>query len=111
MIRSDFEPGWIAHRIVIEQASATPDGAGGAILAWSPLATLWAAVEPVKAERLAGGDRLSARITHRVTIRWRGEVTAGMRIRHRGRLLAIESVVDPDERRRYLSIEAREETP
>jgi len=33
-----------------------------------------------------------------------------MRIRHRGRRLAIETVADPDERRRFLLIEAKEET-
>ena len=107
----DFEPGWIAHRIVIEEPAVLPDGAGGEMRTFLPLATVWAAVTPVRAEAVTEGDRLGGRITHRVTIRWRADVTGGMRIRHRGRILAIDTVVDPDERRRYLQIAAREETP
>lgn len=110
-MRPEFEPGWIAHRITIEQPQATADGAGGATIAFTPLATVWAAVEPVAAKSETGGDRLGSRITHRITIRHRGDIAAGMRIRHRGRLLAIETVIDPDERRRFLLIEASEETP
>lgn len=110
-MRPDFEPGWIAHRISIERAETVPDGAGGSTATWSVLATVWAAVEPVAARGDTGGDRLGSRVTHRVTIRHRGDVAAGMRIRHRGRLLTIETVVDPDERRRFLLIEASEEKP
>ena len=109
-MRPEFEPGWIAHRIVIEQPTAMADGSGGAIVAFAPLATVWAAVEPVRAAATTDGDRLGAAITHRVTIRWRDDIAAGMRIRHRGRRLAIETVADPDERRRFLLIEAKEET-
>lgn len=108
-MRPEFEPGWIAHRIVIEQPTSTPDGSGGAIVAFATLATVWAAVEPVRAAATADADRLGAAITHRVTIRWRDDVVPGMRIRHRGRKLAVETVTDPDERRRFLLIEAREE--
>ncbi len=70
----------------------------------------FSAVEPVRATATTDGDRLGAAITHRVTIRWRDDIAAGMRIRHRGRRLAIETVADPDERRRFLLIEAKEET-
>ncbi|HWJ72113.1 MAG TPA: phage head closure protein [Kaistia sp.] len=110
-MRGEFEPGWIAHRITIEQAAQSADGAGGSIASWSPLAAVWAAIEPVRAVGDTGSDRLGSAITHRVTIRHRTDVMAGMRIRHRGRLLAINTVTDPDERRRFLLIEAREETP
>ncbi len=110
-MKGEFEPGWIAHRILIEQPVVTPDEAGGGSIAWSPLATVWAAIEPVRAVVDTAADRIGSAITHRVTIRHRSDVAAGMRIRHRGRLLAIATVVDPDERRRFLLIEAREETP
>ncbi|SHE61871.1 phage head-tail adaptor, putative, SPP1 family [Kaistia soli DSM 19436] len=108
-MRPEFEPGWIAHRIIIEQPARTADDAGGSVTTWSMLAAVWAAIEPVRAAVDTGSDRLGSVITHRVTIRHRDDVVAGMRIRHRGRLLAIDTVTDPDERRRFLLIEAREE--
>lgn len=106
----DFQPGWIAHRILIEAPVMTPDGFGGAALSFQPLVSVWAAVTPLRAEALTDADRTSGRITHRLTIRWRDDIKGGMRVRHRQRLFAIDTVVDPDERGRYLVIAAREET-
>jgi SPP1 family predicted phage head-tail adaptor len=108
-VRPDFDPGWIAHRVAIERPVATADGAGGATIAWAALATVWAAIEPLAAVETANSDRLATRITHRVTIRFRADIDGGMRIRHRGRLLRIASLRDPDERRRFLVLDAVEE--
>ncbi len=110
-MRPEFEPGWIAHRIVIERPVAVDDGTGGSRIAFTMLATVWAAIEPVRTAVDPASDRIGSAITHRVTIRYREDVAAGLRIRHRGRLLQVETVIDPDERRRFLLIEAREEKP
>lgn len=109
-VKPVFEPGWITHRIVIERPTATAHGSG-VIVTFSPFAIVWAAVELVPIAKMVDAACQGAPlITHRITIRWRDDVTAGMRIRHRGRMFAIETVADPDERRRFLLIEAREET-
>jgi len=108
-VREDFDPGWIAHRVVIERPVTSPDGAGGASVAFAPLATVWAAIEPLSASEDGGSGRLATRITHRVTIRWRADVTGAMRLVHRGRVLRIASLRDADESRRFLVIDAEEE--
>lgn len=108
-MREDFDPGWIAHRVTIERPVRTEDGAGGATVAFEPLATVWAAVEPLASAEDGASGRLVSRLRHRVTIRWRDDVTGEMRLVHRGRILRITSLRDADETRRFLVIEAEEE--
>jgi SPP1 family predicted phage head-tail adaptor len=108
---ADYDPGWLRHRVVIEAPEETADGAGGATVTWMPLAAVWAAIEPVSAgERITAG-RLTGIVTHRVTMRFRDDVTGGMRVIHRGRAYRILVASDPDERRRYLVARTELETP
>jgi SPP1 family predicted phage head-tail adaptor len=104
------DPGWLRHRVSIEAAAATPDTAGGATVAWSELMTLWARVDPAGGEERVVADHLSGIVTHLVTIRWRDDVTGGLRIAYRGRRFRILAVHDPDETRRYLVAKVEEET-
>jgi len=109
MTPADFDPGRLRHRVTLSAPVATPDGAGGETVAWSPVATVWAAVEPVAASERRIADHLAAAVTHRLTLRWRGDVVGGMRATHRGRNFRILAAVDPDESRRFLVAEAVEE--
>jgi SPP1 family predicted phage head-tail adaptor len=108
-VTADFDPGRLVHRLVLEQPVRDPDGAGGATVTFAPLATVWASLEPISAAEDGASGRLATRITHRVTIRWRADVTGNLRLRHRGRTLRIASLRDPDESRRFLVIDAEEE--
>jgi SPP1 family predicted phage head-tail adaptor len=65
--------------------------------------TLWGQVQPLTATRDLVAGRDEARVTHRVVLRWRGDVTAAMRFRLDDRILEIRSLVDVDEERRWLS--------
>ncbi len=111
MSAAAFDPGRLRHRVTIEQPVGTPDDGGGETLAWETLAAVWAEVMPVKAAESAAGDHEVTRATHRVTLRWRGDVTGGMRVLHRGRVLRIATASDPDETRRLLVAMATEERP
>jgi SPP1 family predicted phage head-tail adaptor len=104
-----FDPGFLARRVRIERPVATPDGAGGAVIDWVPLATLWAAIEPLGAREDTASDRLATRTTHRITIRFRGDIAGGMGVVHRGRRLRVASWRDPDEARRFLVLDCVEE--
>jgi SPP1 family predicted phage head-tail adaptor len=103
-----YDPGWLRHRIVIEAASGTPDEGGGETRIWSTLATVWAHIEPVDGDERGIADHLAGVVTHQVSIRWRDDVSGGMRLAYRGRLFRILAVFDPDETRRYLVIKAEE---
>lgn len=105
---SGFDPGQLASRIVLEKPVRTADGAGGATVDWDEVATLWARIEPVSAAERFAADRLATRVTHRITLRFRADIEGGMRIRHRGRGLAVVAWRDPDENRRFLVLDAEE---
>ena len=90
--------GALRARLVIETPVESPDGAGGLSRDWSALGTVWGAVEPLSGEERLLADRLEERVTHRVILRAGPDLKAGMRFRRAGRVLAIRSVYDPDER-------------
>ncbi len=105
-----YDPGWLAHRVTVESAAGTPDGAGGETVVWDTLATLWARIEPIGAGEKIVAGHLSGVVTHLVTLRWRDDIAGGMRISYRGRTFRILAVNDPDECRRYVVAKAMEET-
>lgn len=109
-MRSEFvDPGAFRHEIVLEGVSLTPDGAGGHVETWSEVATFFARVEPVAATSRFGADQRLEDVTHRVTLRHRGDIASGMRMKHRSRTLRILTIHDPDETGRYLMCRTQED--
>lgn len=106
-----MEPGRLRMLVSLQSQVPVPDGLGGSEAGWQETASLFALVEPVsvKSEETADGTRQVA--THRVWIRHRPGVVAGMRLVFRGRFLSVQAVHDPDESGRYAVLLAREETP
>jgi SPP1 family predicted phage head-tail adaptor len=98
-----FDPGQMTARLALEEAVAAPDGQGGATLAWTEIAALWAKIEPVSSAltEMAGAE--VGAITHRIWIGFRAGVFAGQRFRKGARLFAVKLVQDPDETGRYLT--------
>lgn len=103
--------GRLRHRVTLEEKTQAPDAAGGFAESWTPVATMWAAIEgrggreSPQAEQIAGGERFLLRI------RWRADVTAALRVIWGARVLAIDSVTDPDGRRRFLLLDCAEDRP
>ncbi|MGO4439639.1 phage head closure protein [Rhizobium sp. RAF56] len=97
-----FDPGRMTARLALEAPVATPDGQGGASIAFEERASAWALVEPVAVaiEVMAGSETFTR--THRIWLRWRTDITAGMRLRKGARLFLVGALEDPDESRRYL---------
>jgi len=106
-----LDPGLLRHRVAVERPVETPDGAGGTTIAWEPVATLWARLDPIGASERTVAAHLSAVATHKVTFRRRDDVTGGMRILYRDRRFRVLAVFDPDERGRYAIALTEEEKP
>lgn len=108
-MRTEFvDPGAFRHEVILEEASLTPDGAGGHHASWSEVATFFARIEPLAATSRFGGDQTLETVTHRVTIRFRADIASGMRLKHGSRILEILTVHDPDEIGRYLVCRTKE---
>ena len=106
-----FDAGWLSHRVVVESAAGSADGAGGETVAWDTLATVWARIEPAAAAEQIVAGHLSGAVTHLITMRYREDIAGGMRIVYRGRIFRLLAVFDPDETRRTIVAKAEEERP
>lgn len=100
--------GDLRQPVTIEVAERQPDGGGGAVLTWSPVAEVWCAIRPRSGGENLASDRLAPSVRFEVWMRWRGDVTADMRLTFSGRILAITAVMDPDGHRRFLRLFAEE---
>ena len=98
--------GAMRERVTIEQESRVADGGGGYPMAWSEVATVWAAVEPQSGREQLQAERVESLVDYRVTMRWRGDVTAGMRLLWGSVDMAITAVRRVDGRKRFLEIDA-----
>lgn len=100
--------------LVLEARSESPDGAGGLVVGWVALGTLWAAVLPGTGRE--GGDEgvTTGEVPCRIVVRGApvgapSRPVAGQRFREGGRLFRILAVTEADPAARYLTCFAREE--
>jgi SPP1 family predicted phage head-tail adaptor len=101
--------GALRHRIMLEAQVRAADGGGGATVTWTPVAELWAGIEPITGSETVRGEALAGRVSHEVTVRHRPGVEPAMRFRLGSRVFEIKAVLDVDERRRMLRCLCREE--
>ncbi len=94
--------GALRHRLLLEASTPTADGAGGAELSWSPLAYVWAEIEPRAGREAVGADAVEARVTHAIRLRHRAGLSPAMRFREDTRVFAIRAVLAIGTRRRWL---------
>ncbi len=99
------------HRLTLQAPDETPDGTGGVTRTWNSLGDVWAAIEPVSANDVVAADRRLGKITHRVTIRRRSEITLAHRFVLGQRTFVILAVRDADEHGRFLECLVEEERP
>lgn len=104
-------PGLLRRRLTLEAPVENADGAGGVTRSYEAVATLWGEVTPVSAARSIEAERLAARVTHRIAIRFADDITTKHRLRDGDRVLRIVSIRDRDGRKRFQQIEAEEIVP
>jgi SPP1 family predicted phage head-tail adaptor len=96
------------HRVIIQSFTAVSDGMGGWEETWADLATVWARVEALKGEEYFAAAQMQNSVSHRVTMRYRADLTPSHRLIFEGRTLNIEAVL-PDERKSRLVIMCTEQ--
>lgn len=98
----------IRHRVTIQQPVVAVNGYGERITTWSTVATVWAAVEPLRGREFFDAEQTQAEVSHRVVLRYRAGMVATMRLLHLTRVLHIQAIIDVDERHRELQLMCRE---
>lgn len=100
--------GDLRHRITLQQKQLTKDQEGIATENWVDVATVWAAVEPLKGREYFQAAAVNAENTVRFRIRYRQGITSAMRVVYNGRVFNINSVIDVDERHREIQLMCQE---
>ncbi|WP_422363178.1 phage head closure protein [Pyruvatibacter mobilis] len=99
--------GTLRERVSIQERSETSDGGGGVSFTWANIdtnPTVSARVEPLRGFEQLQGLGLQGRVTHRVTLRYRSDVTIGNRFLWGTTGLEVKSPgINEDERSRYVT--------
>lgn len=98
----------LRERVRIERPVETRDDTGASIQSWQVLATVWADVTPLNGREALMAMQMEDRQSHRVTIRYRTDVTAKMRMIWREETLNIRALRNKDKRRRFLEIDVEQ---
>jgi SPP1 family predicted phage head-tail adaptor len=99
------------RRLTVEVPARTSDDGGSAIISWQPAGDVWGDIRAVAARETVGADGRTQRVSHEIRLRYRADLTGGMRLRLGARIFDIRALRDPDERRRWLICQTEERRP
>lgn len=89
-----MQAGKLDQRVTLERRTTELDDWGQPIEAWAPLATVWAAVEPLNGREYLAAMAAQAETTARIRMRYRPGITQQDRVNHEGKTYGIEAVID-----------------
>jgi SPP1 family predicted phage head-tail adaptor len=101
--------GALRHRVTLETPVRSADGGGGATVAWTAVAELWASIVPMRGVETVVADQLAGQVSHAITVRHRAGLVPAMRFRLASRTFEIAAVIDVGEAHRLLRCLCREE--
>jgi len=97
--------GKLRHRITIQKPVSSQDPTSGdAKVNWTNHAEVWAAVEPLSVREFISAQSMQSQVVARITVRYRDDLTAKMRILYRDRIYNPQGwLPDPDSGLEYLT--------
>ncbi len=108
MATSGASIGAMRNSIVIQNVTSTTDSGGGRGVAWSTYKTVFAHVQQLSGNTKYTQGVIDEKGLYAFTIRYITGVTTQHRISYNSKLFSITSVIDLDERNKYLVIKASE---
>lgn len=98
------------HRITFQREREVPDDSHGHTSLWDDVATVWAKVEPVSGNEFYYAMQLKNAITHKITVRYRNDITDLLRIIFEKRIMKIESLINIQEREKFIQLRCVEDS-
>lgn len=92
--------GNLRQRVTIQDKQATRDSFGEEVITWVELATVWAAVEPLRGREFLDGQMATAEVTTRIRIRHRDDIKPEMRVVFGTKIYDVLSIIHLEERER-----------
>lgn len=103
-----MEAGRLRQRVTIQEKDPTQDEYGEEVPTWSDVATVWAAVEPLRGREFLEAQRVGAEVTTRIRIRYRDGIVPEMRVVWGDHVYDIEAVIPVKERQREIHLMCKE---
>lgn len=95
--------GKLRHRVQLQSEVETADGGGGYANVWTTQATVSAGIKPLTGSEQLRGMRPEGKVSHRIRIRYRNDLspTTRWRVLYGARAFNIRAVINEDERNRF----------
>lgn len=103
--------GALRLRCTLEAKIVGADGGGGATETWEPYALVWGELVPATGSESVQAGRVESRVSHRLNIRRRTDVSATHRVRIGDRVFAIVAVIDEGPHAFWMTILVEENAP
>ena len=95
-------------RVTILRLDKVPDEYGELIDQWIDVATVWAAIEPLRGREYFASMAEHAEVTTRIRIRYRDDIDRTMRVQHGATVFEILHIIHPEFARRELQLMCKE---
>jgi SPP1 family predicted phage head-tail adaptor len=97
--------GKLRHRVTLEEQVTTTNEFGETEVSWVGFAQVWAAIEPLSAREYIQAEAMQSNVSARITLRWRPELKASMRIVHKDTIYNPAGILaDPVSGQEYATI-------
>lgn len=105
--------GNLNRRIKIQRPSTIKDSVGAPSRTWLDVATVWADIQPLSGREAVIASRISAQVTHQITVRYQSlfdnpQQVVQMRVLYKARIFNIHSALNEDEKRVQIILLASE---
>lgn len=100
-----MQAGKLNKRVKISQlvtGSPPVDSVGQPNTSWEELNTVWAAVEPLSGREFWAQQQVQSEITTRIRVRYRSDITVGMKAEYNSKTYVIKYVIDYQEEHKEL---------
>jgi SPP1 family predicted phage head-tail adaptor len=101
-----MQAGKLNKRVRLQRPARTQDeDTGGMIDGWEEVRTQFASIEPLSANAFIAAQAVQSKVSTRIVLRYRDDITASWRVLHKGRTYNIEGVLpDPDSGTEYITL-------
>jgi SPP1 family predicted phage head-tail adaptor len=97
-----MQAGKLRHRITIQQKGAGRTSSGAEQEQWSTFAQTWAGFDPRSGQEFVAAGQLQGKSITAITIRYRAEIKAKMRVLFGTRIFDIQWIKNVEERNREM---------
>jgi len=99
-----MNPGKLNRRVTLQHQNTVRDEVGQAKAVWTDVATVWAAVLPLRGREYFESAKVNSEITVRIIIRYRADVKPSWRVKHGADAYDIIEIINPADGKRELQL-------